>query len=166
MSQKIAVAGGGSPQYVVTGDFNLDAKADVAMTRSGHFSNVTILFGNGNAGFSGQTDFATAIVTSEALTAGDLNTDGKPDLVVGSPSGGAFSVLLNNGAGGFAAPTLHTLNKNTGRSSAATIGDFTGDGKVDLVVANHMRDTLALLPGNGAGVFAGSSFHQRGRRAE
>ena len=35
--QKIAVGGGGNPQYVVTGDFNLDTKADVAITRNGHF---------------------------------------------------------------------------------------------------------------------------------
>jgi Calx-beta domain-containing protein/VCBS repeat protein len=158
VSQKIAVAGGGSPQYVVTADFNLDGKADVALTRNGHFSIVTIMFGNGTGGFSGQTDFATAIVTSQALTAGDLNADSKPDLVVGSNSGGAFSVLLNNGLGGFGAPTLYSVNINAGQGSVATIGDFTGDGKIDLVVANYMRDTLALLSGNGAGVFAAPTF--------
>jgi hypothetical protein len=158
VSQKIAVPGGGSPQFVATGDFNLDGKADVALTRSGQFSSVTILFGNGSGGFSGQTDFATSVVNSQALTVGDLNADGKPDLVVGSNPGSAFSVLLNDGAGGFSAPTLYTLNNNTGWSSIATIGDFTGDGKVDLVVANHVRDTLALIPGNGAGVFAGPTF--------
>ena len=158
VSQKIAVPGGGSPQFVATGDFNLDGKADVALTRSGNFSNVTILFGNGSGGFSSQSDFATAIVNSRALTVGDLNADGKPDLVVGANPGSPFSVLLNNGAGGFSAPTLYTLNNNTGWSSLATIGDFTGDGKVDLVVANHVRDTLALIPGDGAGVFAGPTF--------
>ena len=157
-AQKIVVAGGGAPQYVVTGDFNLDSKVDVALTRSGNFSNVTILFGNGNAGFTGQTDFATSLGGPQALTLGDLNADGKPDLVVGSNPGGAFSVLLHDGVGGFGAPTLYTLNTNAGWSSIATIGDFTGDGKVDLVVANHMRDTLALLPGNGAGAFGAPTF--------
>lgn len=161
-SQKIAVGGGGSPQYIVTGDFNLDTKADVALTRNGHFSVVTIMFGNGSGGFSGQTDFPTAIVTSESLTVGDLNADSKPDLVIGSPSGGAFSVLLNDGSGGFSAPTLHTLNTNTGQSSVATIGDFTGDGKVDLVVANYMRDKLALLPGDGTGGFGSTTFFNVG----
>ena len=158
VAQKIAIPGGGSPQFVATGDFNVDGKADVALTRSGHFSNVTILFGNGSGGFSSQTDFPTSIVNSEALAVGDLNADNKPDLVVGSNPGSVFSVLLNNGAGGFGAPTVYTLNNNTGWSSLATIGDFTGDGKVDLVVANHMRDTLALIPGDGAGVFAGPTF--------
>ncbi len=161
-SQKIAVTGGSSPQYVVTGDFNLDAKADVALTRNGVFSKVTILFGNGNGGFSSQTDFDTGIVTSESLTAGDLNADSKLDVVVGSPSGGEFSVLLNDGSGGFSAPTLYTLNTNTGQSSVATIGDFTGDGKVDLVVTNYMRDKLALLPGNGLGVFSSPTFFNVG----
>ena len=156
-AQKIAIAGGGAPRYVVTGDFNLDSKMDVALTRGGNFFTVTILFGNGNFGFSSPTDFATS-VGSEAITVGDLNSDGKPDLVVGSNPGSEFSVLLNDGAGGFGAPTRYTLNTNTGWSSIATIGDFTGDGKVDLVVANHIRDTLALFPGNGAGVFSAPTF--------
>lgn len=158
VSQKMAVSGGGSPQFVVTADFNLDGKADVALTRNGHFSAVTILFGNGNSGFSGQTDFPTSIVNSLALTVGDLNSDGKPDLVVGSNPGSIFSVLLHDAGTGFGAPTVYDLSTNTGWSSSATIGDFTGDGKADLVVANHMRDTLALLPGNGAGVFGAPTF--------
>lgn len=163
VSQKVAIPGGGSPHFVATGDFNLDGKADVALTRSGHFSSVTILFGNGSGLFSSQIDFATSVVSSQALTVGDLNADGKPDLVVGSNPGSEFSVLLNDGAGGFNAPTLYTLNTNTGWSSIATIGDFTGDGKVDLVVANHVRDTLALIPGNGAGLFAGPTFFSVGQ---
>lgn len=156
-AEKIAVAGFFYPQYVITGDFNLDAKADVALTRNG-LSSVTILFGNGNGGFSNQTDFDTTLANPNALTAGDLNADGKPDLVVGSISGGLFSVLLNNGSGGFGAPTRYSINNNAGQDSVATIGDFTGDGKVDLVVANYLRDTLALFAGNGAGVFADPSF--------
>ncbi len=156
--QKIPVAGVGSPHFLVIGDFNLDTKPDVALTRNGFFSKVTILYGNGSGGFGSSIDFDTGVVNSEALTVGDLNGDNKPDLFVGSNPGSAFSVLLNNGAGGFGAPTFYTLNTNTGWSSTATIGDFTGDGKVDLVVANHMRDTLAVIPGNGAGVFAGPTF--------
>ena len=158
VAQKIPVPGGGSPVFVATGDFNLDGKADVALSRSGHFSNITILFGNGTGGFSSQTDFAAGVSSPEALTVGDLNADNKPDLVIGDRPGSTFSVLLNDGVGGFGAPTTFTLNFNTGFSSVATLGDFTGDGKVDLVVANHMRNTLAVFPGNGAGVFAGPTF--------
>ena len=163
VAQKLTVAGGGFPLFVVTADFNLDGKADVALTRNGHFSNVTILLGNGTGGFSSQTDFPTSVVNSEALTVGDLNADNKPDLVVGSNPGSVFSVLLNNGAGGFGAPTVYTRNDNTGRSSIAAIGDFTGDGKVDLVVANHFPNALALFPGDGAGVFSAPTFFNVGQ---
>ena len=162
-AQKIAVPGGGSPRFVTTADFNLDGKADLALTRSGNFNVVTILFGNGNGGFSSQTDFPAAVGIPEKLTVGDLNADNKPDLVVGSLPGSSFSILLNNGTGGFGAPTLYTLNNNTGWSSVAAIGDFTGDGKVDLVVANHVRNTLALFPGDGAGVFTNPAFTNVGQ---
>lgn len=158
VAQKIAIPGGGSPVFVATGDFNSDGKADVALTRSGNISDVTILFGNGTGGFASQTDFPTALGTPRAVTVGDVNADNKPDLVIGSNPGSPFSVLLNNGAGGFGAPTLTTLNTNTGWSTVAAIGDITGDGKVDLVVANHVRNTLAVIPGNGAGVFANPTF--------
>ncbi|HKR61187.1 MAG TPA: FG-GAP-like repeat-containing protein, partial [Pyrinomonadaceae bacterium] len=157
-AQKFVVDGLGYPQYVITGDFNLDAKVDVAITRNGHSTIVTILFGNGNGGFSAQTDFPAGTGVPEALTAGDLNADSKPDLVVGSNSGGSFSVLLNDGAGGFNPPTSYNVNINAGQGSVATIGDFNGDGKVDLVVANYLRDKLALFPGDGAGVFANPTF--------
>lgn len=157
-ADKITVAGGFYPQYVITGDFNFDGKADAAITRNGYFGRVTILFGNGTGNFSSQTDFETTLPNPESITAGDLNADGKPDLVVGSINGSGFSVLLSDGVGGFGAPTRYNSGNNAGQGSVATIGDFSGDGKADVVLSNYLRDTLALFAGNGAGVFADPTF--------
>jgi hypothetical protein len=162
-AQKMTISGGGSPQFVLVNDFNLDGKADFALTRNGYFSNITVFYGNGNGTFGGQTDFATSIVNSNVLSNGDLNGDGKTDLVVGSTPGSSFSVLLNNGSGGFVAPTLYTLNANQGEDSVGLIGDFTGDGKADVVVANYMRDMLALFPGNGTGALSSPTFLSVGK---
>ena len=84
-------------------------------------------------------------------------------MFVGSGSGAAFSILLNNGSGGFGAPTVHTRNDNTGQDSVAAFGDFTADGKIDLVVTNYMRDTVALFPGNGTGALSAPTFVNVGR---
>ncbi|HSV15886.1 MAG TPA: FG-GAP-like repeat-containing protein [Tepidisphaeraceae bacterium] len=96
-----------------------------------------------------------------AIAAGDLNGDGKPDLVVANYTDGSVTVQLNRGDGTFApAPTLIVGN---GPESLA-IADFNGDGHADIVVANSGTvpsdknsspgDTLSILLGNGDGTFA------------
>src|SRR5262249_92890 len=58
-----------------------------------------------------------------SVAAGDLNFDGRPDLVVGNFSSTSLSVLLNNGTGGFTSSSL-TVGANP---SGEVIGDFDGD---------------------------------------
>src|SRR5262249_53336940 len=66
------------------------------------------------------------------------------------------SVLLGNGDGTFAAP----VGVNPGATSVASIvvGDFTGDGKPDIVTSNDTSNSgtpsLSVLAGKGDGNFA------------
>ena len=59
-------------------------------------------------------------------------------------------MLLGNGAGGFGAKTDFAVGTNP-RSVA--VGDFNGDARPDLAVANVSSDTVSVLLGNGAGGF-------------
>ena len=52
------------------------------------------------------------------LAAGDLNHDGKPDLVL---TGGSLSVMLNNGDG-----TFKNTTDYAGISNSVALGDFDG----------------------------------------
>ena len=62
-----------------------------------------------------------------------------------------FSVLLNDGRGGFeAAQSFTTGNVPTGLTST----DFNGDGKLDLAVANNGASSVSILLGQGDGTFA------------
>lgn len=94
----------------------------------------------------------------ESLTAADVNNDGELDLVgiAVPPDGPALMVLLGNGAGGFRTPIFTPL---TGLQvgNGVSVGDFNGDGKVDVAVGNRNSVTgtgqIAVFLGNGDGTF-------------
>src|ERR1700683_5038363 len=73
----------------------------------------------------------TASRQPTSVVAADLNSDGKPDLVV-SNDGNAISVFLGNGDGTFGPELLLPSI-----SSAAVTADFNGDGKPDIVTVEN-----------------------------
>ncbi|HKW17129.1 MAG TPA: FG-GAP-like repeat-containing protein [Terriglobales bacterium] len=75
---------------------------------------------------------------------GDLNHDGKPDLVVTADYVG---VLLGNGDGTYQAPVYY----GSGKSVYVALGDFNGDGNLDIVTAD--TSSISLSSGNGDGTF-------------
>ncbi len=97
----------------------------------------------------GRLDFATG-AAPYGLASGDLNGDGKPDLVIANSNAGSVSVFLGDGAGGFGPRTDVAVGS---QPVAVAIADFNGDGRADLAVANFSSAFLSLLPGNGAGGF-------------
>ena len=81
---------------------------------------------------------------------GDVNGDGKPDLVVANSDGNTVSVLLGNGNGTFQAQQTFATGDDP---YSVAVADVTGDGKPDIVVANVVSDTVSVLLGNGNGTF-------------
>jgi uncharacterized repeat protein (TIGR01451 family) len=71
---------------------------------------------------------------------GDINRDGYMDLVLGSSVG--TSVFINEGG------RLKKLNwANTDRSYGVRLADFTGDGRLDLVIVGASQNGQANQPG-------------------
>jgi hypothetical protein len=87
----------------------------------------------------------------------DFNGDGLYDLAVSNDtSPGAVTVLLNQGGGKFG--PLHGFPTGGAYASAVAAADETGDGQLDLVVANfsagsYNHGSIAVLRGSGTGLF-------------
>src|SRR5512145_1907680 len=81
---------------------------------------------------------------------GEVNQDGKPDLVVASVRG--ISVLLGQGDGRFRVAPGSPI-KLPDRSTEMLLRDLNGDGNLDLALANHDSYGVMLLFGDGNGGF-------------
>jgi hypothetical protein len=145
-----------SIQSMAAADFNHDGKTDLAVTvnllDNQQTGLVEVFTSNGNGTFR-KTAAVTVGVLADGLAATDLNGDGRLDLVTTSflPDGSRdVKVLLGNGNGTFQKPLATTPG---GSATSVAAGDFNGDGKPDLVLADGRNDTLLVLPGNGNGAF-------------
>src|ERR1039458_9200554 len=153
-------AAGANPYSVAVGDFNGDGKPDLAVANYSS-NNVTVLLGNGSGGFTAASGspFAAGILPV-SVAGGGFNGDGKPDLALANYGSNNVTVLLGNGSGGFTPASGSPFAVGTGPNSVA-VGDFNGDGKPDLAVANSSSNNVTVLLGNGSGGFtaaAGSPF--------
>ncbi|MBI3817311.1 MAG: VCBS repeat-containing protein [Planctomycetes bacterium] len=143
---------GGGPDGIVTLDFNLDGGRDVACASSG--GNFIRLFPGDAAGhFYHPNDF---VPFGNPLTGaiGDLNRDGKPDLVYSTYTAPTIVAHLGDGAGGLGAAITSTIPYTI---NAVSLADMNGDFKLDVVAGGYDSGTstgkLSVAFGAGTGAF-------------
>jgi hypothetical protein len=161
-------AAGAGPAAVTVGDFNGDGKLDIVTANEGD-NTVSVLLGNGDGTFQAAKSYA---VGSQPVSVAVGNFDGKLDIVTANQGDSSVSLLPGNGDGTFGAAKQIAAYGQPAQSVA--VGDFNGDGKLDLAVALRGTDggfgyyggyysgaspAVSVLLGNGTGAFPTSNYY-------
>lgn len=141
---------------MITGNFRGTGLPDVVLTPnhlSGSLSGSFFVFVPNLGGGS----FGTPVTTSisgfpGAIAAGDFNGDGKLDFVMVGGFPAQIVTFLGHGDGTFTPGPSQPFSSNGFPVEILLIGDFNGDGKLDVLVP--IRGQLFELLGNGDGTFS------------
>jgi hypothetical protein len=138
---------------VVTGRFTADAIDDAVVVTT---SRAWLLTGASSGILGAPVQLPISVGSMEDLAVGDMNGDGKPDLVLAA--GNSVHVLKSNGNGTFQAPisTVGSAVAGTVAVKLVDVGDFDKDGKLDVVASgtNFNGFYVSVLRGLGNGGFA------------
>ncbi len=145
---------GDTTGFVQVADTNGDGIPDLISMAGGL---VTVWLGKGGGTFQ---PYISSVGYPEldvpfSFAVGDVNGDGKVDLVAACPRApggthGSIQVLLGNGDGTFQSSVIYTMDEN--QLTHVVLGDFNGDGIPD-IVATGANAGVWLLTGVGNGTF-------------
>ena len=91
----------------------------------------------------------------------DVDGDNRPDIITANSGANSVGVLLNTGNGTF----QPIASYSTGSSSfprGVALSDVNGDGKLDIITANLLASSVAVLLGNGNGTFQAAVAYSTG----
>ena len=143
---KVDFATGLSPYSVNMGDIDGDGKPDLAVANFASTSLSVFL----NTSNSGSLSFATKVDLSTAsapfsISMGDIDGDGKVDLVSANYSYNTVSVFRNTSTSGSVSFAAKADFATDSSPFSVKIGDIDGDGKPDLAVANFGGDNVSVI---------------------
>ena len=158
-SGPVTYATGTIVEQIAAVDINNDGWLDLVMVSATDYTagvtQLSTMLNNGDGTFRNGATIAVDLPSADGFAAGDLNRDGKIDLVVltcdftTTTAKCEYEVLTGTGTGTFT-PGQKLALANTGVTSPQ-LADINGDGKLDLV--NIRVPKVFVWPGTGSGTF-------------
>ncbi|TXI15251.1 MAG: hypothetical protein E6Q66_03240, partial [Pedobacter sp.] len=152
---------GQSNQYsrsLALGDFNGDGQLDVAVDNYGAGSFVSLFTNTAISGtintnsFGTSGSLGTAGSNTEAVAIGDMNGDGKPDLVSAAYNTTVVSLFKNTSTSSSITFTNYVAYTDPNGTNGTSVGnnmslaDLNGDGLLDIVRCNNSSNNLSIFP--------------------
>ena len=162
-------AGGGYPDDVAyvtgvaTGNFNADASLDLAVTNQGT-AKVSVLLGSGDGKLTPRSNLDVGS-RPQAVAVGDFNGDTRSDLAVANYNSHDVSILLGAADGSFSPAANFPVGSYPSAAfpTSLVVGNFNGDTRPDLAVANAGSGNVSILTGGPGGSFGIARTYAVGR---
>jgi hypothetical protein len=140
---------------LAAGDINGDRFADLLLFAD---KRLNVFFGAADRRWHKEPDVSVDVASEGSKMAlGDVNHDGKQDVIIADHNSYAVTVLVANGDGRFAPATgspFVARDGNQPHTHGLAVADINGDSHLDIVTANNSDGDLSLLLGDGKGKFA------------
>jgi hypothetical protein len=158
---------------VATGDVNGDGISDIIVgAGAGGGPHVKVFDGKNLNVLASFFAFSPSFTGGVFVAAGDLNGDGKADIIVGAGAGGGPHVKVFDGANGNTLDSFFAFSASFTGGVYVAAADVNGDGKADIIVGagagggphvkvfdgntlNVLRSFFAFAPSFAGGVYVG-----------